>query len=279
MSNLALLKLRDYLTVYEAGAYLVKTVGAEDKYHFAHISMLVNEGKLNLYLKPDAFHENKKPWIDYDPELLGNDCQLRGEQKFVSVYLDSCEYTVYVNAGAEITGNVFAGRDVSVLTCAGNDTEGIARAAALENTLLTNRVSIIPNTLYQSDEDGESFFYIKRKEIDLLIASTQDTYEPEKEKHLKEINELNAKIKALEDNNSELKTQLNTKLKPAKSQLLVIARAYELYSKGKESTHTKAAFNAELRDDNYLHGLSERTINGLLSEAANALDQERKRKQ
>lgn len=282
MSNLAILKLKDNLTVYEAGAYLAGVMGVEDKFSFVHIMGLVNEVKLNLYLNPLGLHKHRQPQLDYDQEFEGNMTALRGEQKFTSVYLDSCAHTLHVKAGAEITGDIFVGEPIFFM-----DDEAIAKARLLENKVFTDRVSTITETLYQSDEDGESFFYIKRKEIDALVAQIQDTHEPEKNEHLMKMNvvnqhaiiELNQKIKVLQDENIELKAQLNTKSKPAKSQLLVIARAYELYSKGKESTHTKAAFNAELRDDNDLHCLSERTINGLLSKATIALDQERKRKQ
>lgn len=281
MRKLALLKLKDNLTVYEAGDYLAEGAGVDSELPFAHVVDLVNEGKLNLYLYPAGLR--KKLFIDYDSELEGNECELRGEQKFISVFLNTCAYTLHVEAGAEIEGDVFVGKNISWFLA----TDGMTKAEALENTVLTNRISTITDVIYQPYENSTGFFYIKREEIDALIAQIQDTHEPEKNEHLIKPNavnqhaiiELNEKIKALEDEKEELKAQLNVQPSPRNSSLLVIARAYELYSKGKESTHTQAAFNAELRDGNDLHGMRVRTIDGLLSTAAKALDQERKRKQ
>ncbi|HKM36071.1 MAG TPA: hypothetical protein VJY83_00330 [Thiopseudomonas sp.] len=173
MSSLTLLKLKDNLTIYEAGAYLGWVMGLENKLCYqriAQVSGLVNEGKLNLYLNPNGFQEGTKRWVEYDSELEGNDCELKGEQKFISVFLNNSQPT-NMNAGAQIIGDVFAGSNISFFTCAENDAECIARAVALENTFLTNRISTITSSLCQREGRGDAFLYIKRKEIDALVAA------------------------------------------------------------------------------------------------------------
>ena len=149
MSIIGLLKLKDNLTVYEAGSYLAELMGVEDKFFFVHIMGLVNEVKLNLYLNPLGLPERSQSQINYDQVFEGNTTTLRGEQKITNVYLDSCAYTLYVKADAEITGDIFVGEPILFM-----DDEAIAKATPLANKIFTNRVSTITETLYQSDEDG-----------------------------------------------------------------------------------------------------------------------------
>lgn len=86
--------------------------------------------------------------------------------------------------------------------------------------------------------------------------------------------ELQEELAALRERVRELETDTGT---PKKSALLLIGRALELYLANKRNRN-QTSFIRDLQEANdTLHGFSERTIAGLLSEANTALETERKR--
>lgn len=152
----------------------------------------------------------------------------------------------------------------------GKDIEGETREWVIRSSVQRKLESFEINGLY----DGEQLLF-KPADIEALADTLNGKSSAEELRQ--ELAALREQVEQLEQENQELKGDTSTQKVP-KSALLFIARALELYQRNEPQRYTQSRYIKELKGNEYLHGFSERTIAGLLKEAKDTLEIERKKR-
>ena len=199
-ANVALLSLKDNLTIAEAGDYLVGILGVESASSFSYIAGLVNEQKINIYINSTLLGIHYTCSNLSIEDIIDNNVSFgRDELKFKVVYLRGKESLAGISGTVEVEianrkkANAFYSVSLSgnedVLHIRDNDRgdvviqgevliyqdfgNGFVLPPPLKKGMLTKATEI---AIY-----GNGFFYIKRKEIDTLVAATQPEQAPQED--------------------------------------------------------------------------------------------------